>query len=135
MVEIHSKIGAVRRMIRERLRRDPSSRMIVFANYRDTIASLESSLQDLDSVKAVRFVGQSARGGRQGLSPKDQVSVLDEFRNGGANVLATSIGEEGLDIPSADLVIFYEPVLVRYEQYREGQNWKTASWRGHRSDC
>ena len=111
MVEIHSKIGAVRRMIRERLRRDQSSRVIVFANYRDTIASLESSLEDLDSVKAVRFVGQSARGGRRGLSPKDQVSVLDEFRNGGANVLlATSIGEEGLDIPSADLVIFYEPV-------------------------
>ena len=111
MVEIHSKIGAVRRMIRERLRRDQGSRVIVFANYRDTVASLESSLQDLDSVKAVRFVGQSARGGRRGLSPKDQVSVLDEFRNGGANVLlATSIGEEGLDIPSADLVIFYEPV-------------------------
>jgi len=111
MVEIHSKIGAVRRMIRERLRRDQGSRVIVFANYRDTIASLESSLEDLDSVKAVRFVGQSARGGRRGLSPKDQVSVLDEFRNGGANVLlATSIGEEGLDIPSADLVIFYEPV-------------------------
>ena len=39
------------------------------------------------------------------------MSVLQEFRNGGANVLlATSIGEEGLDIPSADLVIFYEPV-------------------------
>ena len=111
MVEIHSKIGAVRRMIRERLRRDPNSRVIVFANYRDTVASLESSLEGLDSVKAVRFVGQSARGGRQGLSPKDQVSVLDEFRSGGANVLlATSIGEEGLDIPSADLVIFYEPV-------------------------
>ena len=111
MVEIHSKIGAVRRMVRERLRRDPNSRVIVFANYRDTIASLESSLEGLDSVKAIRFVGQSARGGRQGLSPKDQVSVLQEFRNGGANVLlATSIGEEGLDIPSADLVIFYEPV-------------------------
>ena len=111
MDEIHSKIGAVRRMIRERLRRDPNSRVIVFANYRDTIASLESSLEGLDSVKAVRFVGQSARGGRQGLSPRDQVSVLDEFRKGEANVLlATSIGEEGLDIPSADLVIFYEPV-------------------------
>ena len=111
MVEIHSKIGAVRRMVRERLRRDPNSRVIVFANYRDTIASLESSLEGLDGVKATRFVGQSARGGRQGLSPKEQVGVLNEFRNGGANVLlATSIGEEGLDIPSADLVIFYEPV-------------------------
>lgn len=111
MVEIHSKIGAVRRMVRERLRRDPNSRVIVFANYRDTIASLESSLEGLDGVKATRFVGQSARGGRQGLSPKEQVGVLNEFRKGGANVLlATSIGEEGLDIPSADLVIFYEPV-------------------------
>ena len=111
MDEIHSKIGAVRRMIRERLRRDSSSRVIVFANYRDTISSLETSLEGLENVKAVRFVGQSSRGGRQGLSPKNQVGVLDEFRNGGANVLlATSIGEEGLEIPSADLVIFYEPV-------------------------
>ena len=110
--------------------------MIVFANYRDTIASLESSLHGLDSVKAVRFVGQSARGGRQGLSPKDQVSVLQEFRNGGANVLlATSIGEEGLDIPSADLVIFYEPVSseIRTIQ-RRGRTGRQASWRGHRSD-
>ena len=72
---------------------------------------METSLDGLENVKAVRFVGQSSRGGRQGLSPKNQVGVLDEFRNGGANVLlATSIGEEGLDIPSADLVIFYEPV-------------------------
>ena len=85
--------------------------MIVFANYRDTISSLEASLDGLENVKAVRFVGQSSRGGRQGLSPKNQVGVLEEFRSGSANVLlATSIGEEGLDIPSADLVIFYEPV-------------------------
>ena len=111
MEEIHSKIGAVRRMIRERIRRDPESRVIVFANFRDTIASLHDSLDGLENVKAVRFVGQSSRGGREGLSPKNQVARLDEFRRRDANVLlATSIGEEGLDIPSADLVIFYEPV-------------------------
>ena len=70
MAEIHSKIGAVRRMVRERLRRDPNSRVIVFANYRDTIASLESSLEGLDSVKAIRFVGQSARGGGRAFLQK-----------------------------------------------------------------
>ena len=111
MDEIHSKIGAVRRMVRERIRRDPESRIIVFANYRDTVASLEFSLEGLEGVSPVRFVGQSSRGGRKGLSAKEQVGRLDEFREGDANVLlATSIGEEGLDIPSADLVIFYEPV-------------------------
>ncbi len=111
MGEIHSKIGAVRRMVRERIKRDSESRIIVFANYRDTISSLETSLEGLRGISPIRFVGQSSRGGRKGLSGREQVRRLDEFRNGGANVLlATSIGEEGLDIPSADLVIFYEPV-------------------------
>ena len=111
MDEIHSKIGAVRRMVRERIKRDSMSRIIVFANYRDTIASLEASLEGLKGITPIRFVGQSSRGSRKGLSGREQVRRLDEFRNGNANVLlATSIGEEGLDIPSADLVIFYEPV-------------------------
>ncbi|MEC7100469.1 MAG: DEAD/DEAH box helicase [Candidatus Thermoplasmatota archaeon] len=111
MDEIHSKIGAVRRMVRERIKRDSKSRIIVFANYRDTIASLETSLKGLKGIIPIRFVGQSSRGSRKGLSGREQVRRLDEFRKGNANVLlATSIGEEGLDIPSADLVIFYEPV-------------------------
>ena len=46
-----------------------------------------------------------------GLKPKQQIEILDEFRDGSANILiSTSVGEEGLDIPTADLVIFYEPV-------------------------
>ena len=41
MDEIHSKVGAVRRMVRERIKRDSESRIIVFANYRDTVEALE----------------------------------------------------------------------------------------------
>jgi len=111
MDESHSKMGAVRRLVRERIRRDVDSRVIVFANYRDTITSLDRALAGLDGVRSIQFVGQSSRGGREGLSPKRQVERLDSFRSGESNVLlATSIGEEGLDIPAADLVIFYEPV-------------------------
>jgi|TARA_B100001113_G_scaffold19910_1_gene14755 Fanconi anemia group M protein len=111
MVEIHSKVGAVRRLVRERIRRDEDSRVIVFANYRDTVEALEAALSELEGVRAIQFIGQSRRSGSGGLTAKQQISRLNEFREGGANVLvATSVGEEGLDIPSADLVIFYEPV-------------------------
>ena len=111
MGEVHTKIGAVRRLVSERLRRDSDSRIIVFATFRDTVAAVEKSLEELDGARPIQFVGQSSRGGRGGLTPKQQIERLDEFRSGSANVLvATSVGEEGLDIPSADLVIFYEPV-------------------------
>jgi Fanconi anemia group M protein len=47
--------------------------------------------------------------------------VLKAFREGACNVLvATSIGEEGLDIPECGLVVFYEPAVsgIRYIQRR-----------------
>ena len=111
MDEIHSKVGAVRRLVRGRIRRDPESRIIVFANFRDTVEALEIALKNLEGALAIQFIGQSSRGESGGLSAKEQISRLEAFRSGAANVLvATSVGEEGLDIPSADLVIFYEPV-------------------------
>jgi len=111
MDEVHSKVGAVRRLVRGRLRRDPDARVIVFANYRDTVDALENALSGLEGARAIQFIGQSSRGGWGGLTAKEQISRLEEFGSGSANVLvATSVGEEGLDIPSADLVIFYEPV-------------------------
>src|SRR5437879_11855317 len=65
----------------------------------------------------MRFVGQASRGEDIGLSQKEQVDILDKFRAGEINVLvATSIGEEGLDIPQVDHVVFYEPVPSEIRQ-------------------
>ena len=111
MPESHSKVGAVRRLVRERIRRDPESRIIVFATYRDTVSALETALLNLKDVRPIQFIGQSKRGSGTGLTQKQQVERIGSFRSGEGNVLiATSVGEEGLDIPTADLVIFYEPV-------------------------
>jgi len=59
-------------------------------------------------------VGQAIKSdedGVSGLSQKEQRQTIEDFSNGLINVLcATSIGEEGLDIPEVNAVIFYEPV-------------------------
>ena len=43
------------------------------------------------------------------MNQKDQIDILERFKNGAINVLvATSIGEEGLDIGTVDLVVNYD---------------------------
>ncbi len=85
--------------------------MIIFANYRDTVTAIVSFIEDIPGVNATPFIGQSSRSGQDGMSHSEQINRLDAFRKGEYNVLvATSVGEEGLDIPRADLVLFYEPV-------------------------
>ncbi len=45
------------------------------------------------------------------MSQKEQIQTLNEFKMGFYNILiASQIGEEGLDIEETNLVIFYEPV-------------------------
>jgi len=111
MEEVHPKVDKVRELTLEKIRSGDSSRVIVFVNYRDTAAEVVRRLELVPGVIPERFVGQSSRGKDKGMSIKKQKLALDRFRNGESNVLvATSIGEEGLDIPSADRVIFYEPV-------------------------
>jgi len=57
------------------------------------------------------------------MKQDEQSKILNSFRQGEFNVLiATSIAEEGLDIPQVDLVIFYEPIAseIRHIQ-RKGR--------------
>ncbi len=111
MTECHSKVTMVRRMVRMRFRQYPESRVIIFANFRDTVEEIAKTLAEIEGSRPLRFVGQASRDGSTGMSQKQQLAGLDSFRSGETNVLvATSVGEEGLDVPKADLVIFYEPV-------------------------
>lgn len=107
------KIDAMERFIKQKLREDPDARIITFTHYRDTATQVLERLSEYKGmgIRPVRFVGHSTKGSDKGLSQKKQKEVLEEFRAGSYNVLvATSVAEEGLDIPGADLVIFYEPI-------------------------
>jgi Fanconi anemia group M protein len=119
----HPKILALKEEIRRHLRDNPSTRILVFTNYRDTASHLVDVLKNLDRVNVKRFVGQASKEDDPGLSQDEQAQILYDFREGTLNTLvATSIAEEGLDIPAVDLVIFYEPIPseVRYIQ-RKGR--------------
>ncbi len=89
-----------------------TSRVIVFAHYRNTGELITSYLNsNCEGVVAKAFYGQGPRAGGKGMTQKEQTATIDAFRKGEFNVLvATSVGEEGLDIPDTDLIIFYEPV-------------------------
>ncbi|XP_019245999.1 PREDICTED: uncharacterized protein LOC109225698 [Nicotiana attenuata] len=90
---------------------DPkSSRVIVFSNFRQSVSDILLALRSLpDFVKATEFIGQSSGKASKGQSQKNQQAVLEKFRTGEYNVIvATSIGEEGLDIMEVDLVICFD---------------------------
>jgi len=105
-------------ILQERLQ--PGEKVIIFSQFRDSVESIARVLNTLDHVQAKCFVGQTKKG-TSGLSQKQQIELLDQFRDNTFNVLvATSVAEEGLDIPKVDYVIFYEPIpsAIRHIQRR-----------------
>ncbi|MBU1197855.1 DEAD/DEAH box helicase [Candidatus Micrarchaeota archaeon] len=81
--------------------------VIVFAHYRNTVTKIVEELNQFAGVKAKAFVGKS----KEGMNQKKQAQVLQEFKSKSFNVLvATSVAEEGIDVPSVDLVVFFEAV-------------------------
>jgi len=105
------KLGRVKKLVVAQLNQKPDSRIIVFTHYRDTCELVADELAKISIIKPARFVGQATKGQDKGMNQKKQVEIIDKFQAGEFNVLvATSVAEEGLDIPSTDLVVFYEPV-------------------------
>ena len=111
----HPKLNVLVKILQEEMRVNPNTRIIIFTNYRDTAEMIISALHDMNSekegIRAVKFIGQASKVEDKGLKQKEQVEIINKFKEGVYNVLvATSVAEEGLDIPATDLVLFYEPI-------------------------
>jgi Fanconi anemia group M protein len=116
----HSKVDALASTLEAHFSEKPEDRVLVFANIRATAEVLVDRLRDR-GYRAALFIGRAE--GKHGprMSQDEQMKTLRAFREGVYNVLvATSVGEEGLDIPECGLVVFYEPAVsgIRYIQRR-----------------
>lgn len=103
-------------------------KVLIFSQYRDTLEEITKFLEE-NGIHSRGFYGQSNRNGIKGLSQDKQLSILDDFRDGKFPVLvATSVAEEGLNIPNVDLVLFYEPVPseIRFIQ-RKGRTGRFSN--------
>ena len=94
--------------------------MIVFTQWRDSVAEIVRLLSSCDaSVRAAPFIGQSATTTapvgddeattattNKGLTQREQQTIVARFREGSLNVLvATCIGEEGLDVGEVGFIV------------------------------
>jgi len=105
----HPKLTRLKEIITNEIK-NTDTKIIVFNSYRDSTVKIEEELNKISGVSAKVFVGQVKKRDT-GLTQKEQIKRLNEFKENKFNVLvATAVGEEGLDIPKVDIVIFYEPI-------------------------
>ncbi|MBN2155470.1 MAG: DEAD/DEAH box helicase [Candidatus Lokiarchaeota archaeon] len=84
---IHPKLIQLKDILTEELKENPQARILQFAEFRDTIQVIYNILKKLPNLYPVRFVGQNTKSKKdRGLSQKDQVAILDHFRQGKYNV-------------------------------------------------
>ena len=104
----HPKMIRLKELLKEEFSKNKDFKTIIFTQFRDTGAKIVEEIKEIANARL--FVGQQKKSST-GMSQKQQIEVLNEFREDKFNVIVmTSVGEEGLDIPSVDQVIFYEPI-------------------------
>ncbi|MFH1420714.1 MAG: DEAD/DEAH box helicase [Candidatus Aenigmatarchaeota archaeon] len=124
----HPKIEELKKLISGEFAKNKNARVIVFAQYRDTINKICNELKKVSGAKPAMFVGQAIKKG-YGLKQGDQIKILNEFKLGFCNILcASSVGEEGIDVTETSLVIFYEPVPSEIRKIqRSGRTGRTKA--------
>ncbi len=106
----HPKVEKVYQIVSQELEKDQKAKLLIFTQFRETAQTIIRKISSLPNVNSSAFIGQ-AKKATGGMSQKEQKEVIEQFKSGEINVLcATSIGEEGLDIPEVNAVIFYEPI-------------------------
>lgn len=108
--------------------RPPSdTRIMIFVNFRDNAEVVTRVLKRHEPmIRPHVFVGQASARNSEGMDQKTQSDIVQKFKKGVYNtIVATSIGEEGLDIGEVDLIVCYDssasPVRMLQRMGRTGR--------------
>jgi len=121
----HPKIDELKKIVSNEITNE-NVKIMIFTQYRDSAKLIEKELDKI-GIKGKVFFGQQKKEG-SGMSQKEQIRIVEDFKNNKFNVLiSTNIGEEGLDVPEVDMVLFYEPIPsgIRYIQ-RKGRTGRQS---------
>ena len=103
------------------------TRVIVFSEYRESAEDIARTLNMHGPlIRASVFVGQADSKRSEGMNQAKQLETIQKFKSGDFNVIvATSIGEEGLDIGQVDLIVCYDasgsPIRMLQRMGRTGR--------------
>ncbi|KAI9367017.1 hypothetical protein BJX61DRAFT_530340 [Aspergillus egyptiacus] len=104
-----------------------ATRVMIFVHFRDSAEEVTRVLKRYEPmIKPHVFVGQSSAKGSEGMGQKTQLDIVQKFKKGIYNtIVATSIGEEGLDIGEIDLIVCYDssasPIRMLQRMGRTGR--------------
>ncbi|KAL9919760.1 LOW QUALITY PROTEIN: DEAD-box ATP-dependent DNA helicase Fancm-like [Glossina fuscipes fuscipes] len=107
----HPKFEKARECLLKHFQEQENSRAMVFCEYRESVLLIyRMLLQEKPLLKPRCFVGQGgSSGGLRAFTQKQQIQIMNDFRSGKSNILiATSIGEEGIDVGEVDLIICFD---------------------------
>ncbi|KAH8277300.1 hypothetical protein KR026_008865 [Drosophila bipectinata] len=107
----HAKYEKLRQVLLQHFESHSDSRAIVFCEYRESVMLIQRLLlQHRPLLRPRCFVGQGATvGASYALTQKQQLQIMADFRSGTSNVLvATSIGEEGIDVGEVELIVCFD---------------------------
>jgi ERCC4-related helicase len=99
-IEFNHKLSATLKILES----EKFKKAIVFVESVEAAKQLGGMLHKLRGMEDVAILV-----GKGGMSMEQQASALLQFRERASILVCTSIGEEGLDIPSADIEIWIDP--------------------------
>ncbi len=110
--------------------KNSDEKTLIFVGIKDVTLEIVEKLNEI-GVSTTYLIGQMKGKGEVGMRQHEQIQVLNKFRDGTYKVLvATHVGEEGLDIAEVKNVIFYDnPISAIRRIQREGRTGRTQPGR------
>ncbi|KAL2849130.1 hypothetical protein BJY01DRAFT_246039 [Aspergillus pseudoustus] len=126
----HPKLGYLKQVVLNHFLdagEQSATRVMIFVHFRDSAEEVTRVLKRHEPmIRPHVFVGQSSAKGSEGMGQKTQLDIIQKFKEGIYNtIVATSIGEEGLDIGEVDLIVCYDasasPIRMLQRMGRTGR--------------